>query len=560
MTAERLRTLLIVALVGAWLFDRPIEMWLAPRFPVKVFVIEEDHTSITGQLNQAERLLELHINEGVRDIILEGYVGTPAPIAQLFVWLPGQVPSLMLDYVFDKHTLAGYMPTLAPTSPHRRMSIALPDLVMGEMTAAEFVGAVAPVRLHPGETSETYERRVGSQNVLCAALSRDIVEYARTRAQEAGADLAPLNRAYERALSAGSATTAQGQRRLTGPGQEVLIREFVQVIAARNPDWRRAEAAWREVCAPAAAGSVVSIERMLEHYRGLQTMGGLRYGGAIASSDWRSDIGFLEARSAASAVLAERAAHIARRLGRNVAVVIGAAHTEKVVRLLGDEPGITPVTVPMQNAFGQLDNIRLDEQEWYRRTDRKRTVAQDGEVVHRMGRLRRAPPVVQQDWFQARHELASVAERLVDAIALYQSGGSDISAAVGTKGRYVAVDPASIEQAGNQTGSELSGYLVRASVRLAGAEQSLWLMARQSDYLLPAITDEPRLTMALVHQIFDWLRNLTPNARFAQFAEWSDPRGAPSGRPSLITRLSLRAHAIIAHSRDAARAARANWR
>ena len=59
----------VAAIAVLWFFDDKVEGFLAANNPKRIYIVEEDHTSTSGQLNQAERLFELYFENGVHDSI-----------------------------------------------------------------------------------------------------------------------------------------------------------------------------------------------------------------------------------------------------------------------------------------------------------------------------------------------------------------------------------------------------------------------------------------------------------------------------------------------------------
>ncbi len=540
--------IVIYSLIALYIFDGRVEKLIASASPSKVYIIEEDHTSISGQLNQAETLFNLYFEAGVRDFVVEGYTGDMASLPYVPVWFPAAVQSRLLDHFVSGAYLADYVPDAVPQNPNHRLNIALPDLVTGQVSAAEFVGSVLPVRLHPGETTATYDVAPNFNNRLCEALERTIVRAAREHLKdENSANFAEYKRAYEKASGAGTGWGLVGTRTLADAGQYLFVHEALQLLAQNDfyaSGWRNAAAAWDEVCSDTQAQSVVSIERMMTHYQAALALPNrdLDYD----ENALKTDRDFLQARSDASTEIAQRASRLARRLHRNVAIIVGAAHTEKVKKEIANETGVDGVAIAMTESFGRLGVLHLDSDQWESRSRGYRASRADNEIFSALTRLRRSPPVVKQDWYQSRLELASIADRLVSAISLYQTGAADLPKA-GDRGAFVAAS--SVETVKGE-GSELAGYLLRATARMNGAQQNLWIAAKQSGYITSDKADDPALAPATVHKLFDWLRSLAQTQLFEEFYPASETRGSPT--PSVRVRLSLGVIGWIATVRDAA--------
>jgi hypothetical protein len=482
-----------------------------------IFLVEEDHLSFSGQLTQAERLFDLYFNRSVHDVLLEGFVGDLLPVGGLIASLPIGARDSIHENMFASRMLRNYMPTVAPASQSQRFSIAFPEFIQGNVSAAEFVASIIPARLHPGENKYTYDVPHDFELALCDNLDEKIRKEASTDSSGLdGGDARELKDRYERIHEMSSWAGSYEAE------YDAYISLLLRLLSSKDSGWKTLRTVWDDACGPSARAMVLSPERLLEIYRKAETLKTWGY----KSGWWEKDMRFLQARAEASDEIARRAIALAKGLNRNLAVVVGVGHTARIQDLLRKDGTIRLVVIGLQTDFGELGSLRLSPYGWQYKQE-GRPNSEDGldDRLRWVEALRRPAPVVQSTLYQSRHELAAISDRLVRALYEYaEKRSANAAAASELKGRFVLVDAKSAEpvRVASSEGTEgvLVGFLLRAETRLHGTRESLWLAARRSNYLLPPTeARDGTISFGSVQEFFLRLKKMSWKQHEEQFRE-----------------------------------------
>jgi hypothetical protein len=255
-----------------------------------VYVFEEFHTSRVGQLEIAVMLVRLREQFAVKRVGLEGAIRSPRA----------------LDATWFHH--AG-----GDGGPAEREDVAVRMLAEGEISSAEFLALLFPdEEVYGTEVADLYNR---DSDIEGDATTGYLVSIAEKNAQQnlSQPDIQNLNRLIQ-----------QGKRR-----------EAIELLIDSDPWTREQYAAVKKINADNAGAT--SCEAMEQRVRGLQTRAdemGVSIDAKIRKTA-DDTIDFYQTCQRRSLAMVNRMAELtAAPPGTSAAMIIGAAHTEGVMRLL----------------------------------------------------------------------------------------------------------------------------------------------------------------------------------------------------------------------------------
>jgi hypothetical protein len=361
----------------------------------RIFVLEEQHASLVGQLQQAVMLLRLKKLFGVRHIALEGY-------------LPDQLSKT-----------APYLESLPVQLDEGQVASLLDSLSSGNIGAGEFAAAVLKMKIPAVERSNEYFL---PQNKLSGVASFFILrQIAANHLKNASLDDATLSRLAQLKNSI-DLTKDKKQK-------EEKIFELQKQIILADP-W----AAKRLSVDKCEFKSTEDEIRIIKEVRDEATRIGIESEQRLTDA-LNENIRFLEARSAASKTMVTNALSIANTQASPIALIIGAAHTERVFSLLKEAKRST--TVMRNLALARCDHSSDMDYNTYEAVQQGRSVG-DGAadswlagswLAGTFGAKIRPQPRIGLPVNQAKDELYSTLSQLGDSVlrpaAAGGSGGGD---------------------------------------------------------------------------------------------------------------------------------------
>lgn len=412
-----------------------------------VFVFEERHNSRVGHLQQAVSLVRLRERSGLKSIILEGYLADG--------------PKLDVDW--------------SNGDPARAENVAATLLVEGEISSAEFMFLAYGVTLIPGEDSSTYVSADGGFGAPCSYIFAIAAKQLEARA------------------STGSLSESQVQRFLklqeAAEASADEVKPFVQYVISLDP-WSQKN--YREGCTENAGE--FTLGRQLEWIRRVESKA--KQVDADIPEELRNALTnyrkFMHGRHLASDRMVAAFERYDKAGGPPTAMLIGAAHTERVVELLKKTGAsfavITPLALHNDDSRGDL----TDEQ-YSRKLNRRSVLGNDALA----GLFEKKPkPVVDTQWFKLKSELyAAIDEVATTRLAGEGSGGGEppsqtpaFSASPPPDGRrgglggrasaLIHIHSDTIEVVPDAPGSENRAVLFAATLKPGSSEaQKIWVKA-----------------------------------------------------------------------------------
>lgn len=437
-----------------------------------IIVLEEQHDSRAAQIELAIVLNRLYHSQNLRHIVLEGYLK--------------EDPAINTDW-YER----------AGKNKQSVHSVAVRLLEEGEINSAEFIKlAYHDSLVIPAETQAEYPYDVPDEREIAVTCVSYLYQLAlKSPNPEMSAKLTRMMSEVERLEADPIAREAKLK----------AIREF---IGGKKPSeisddpWiKEATAYFTE---PERAANA-HIEAEIAIYEELQK----RIAGASVEKDPKQEadvekfLAFLRKRSTASNTMVTVAASIADRADTPaVAMIIGAAHTSKVSQLLQAAGRPFAVVRPLVlDASADLSSIPLT---MYERKRKRLSIYSEGiakTLLQSFPRSIKPPPVVQQQWFEAKAELYLFTDRIAEAVLGDWSGGGagpppNLQPPFGFgddefKGKSVYIDPNKISVVPDgETGKR---YAVLFPVSLNRDDpvlhQTVWVKAVRSEHGAPAVNE-----------------------------------------------------------------------
>jgi hypothetical protein len=353
-----------------------------------ILVIEEDHGSITGQLQQAVMLNRLHEKYGLVNLVLESYS-------------EGSLDD-------------GAQNVRKAIANGTNEEIAAAMLSEGEINAVEFIKITHPtVAVIKGEkNSMKYNRGQGTEveYLLKAKLALGLIVIDNKSVTDAVAE------AFLRSL-------AKNHKIETAEQFEAIIDAADGLI--KEDTWTRQRDG---ILFPQGTGELSieteanALDEVVARVNQLPT----QFAGLVTSiSEFKS---FLAARSAASDDMVSAALQVSRnKRTAVVAMIIGAAHTSKVTNLI--QAANVPYTVIRASAMDSTLDVRLSPGSYDNKMKGRSVSIVLGSLFTSVPPTQIAAekfkpaPVLQQEWLASKAELYSKVENLGSALAGSGDGG-----------------------------------------------------------------------------------------------------------------------------------------
>lgn len=506
-----------------------------------IVVFEEDHGSLTGQMQQAVMLTRLHQHYGLANVVLESYS-------------EGSLDDGALNV---RKAIAGGVSE----------DIAASLLSEGEISAVEFLKITQPgIVVTKGEKGSTGAARDQQQDIeylLKTKLALGLI------AIDNGSVAAADASAYSKTLNSSLPIQTAQQFEAVINGADGLI--------AQDP-WALARG---DLLFPKGVGGV-SIEAeakaLDEVIARVQKLPG-EYSGLVSSiAQFKS---FLAARSAASDEMVAAALQIAQdKNTRVVAMIIGAAHTDKVAQSI--QAANVPYTVIRSAAMDSTLDVRLSPRSYDAKMKGRTVGAALGSFLDRVPNTQIAvakfkpAPILQQEWLSTKAELYSKADTLGRLLA--QGGGNGggeppITTALAGfsddffRGKYFYIDRSRITVSREGGRNVLSFAIQTTDTDKEEKAKTLWVKLALSDSERPADGSTSRGEGALRDALEDLQRR---GAKDGEKLGKAEPAGnAAKGheqvvlRPPLLAggfhveqiRVSKNVHMIVSESELATKSA-----
>ncbi|HUT36263.1 MAG TPA: hypothetical protein VNE39_22435 [Planctomycetota bacterium] len=372
-----------------------------------ILLLEETHTSRAGQIQSAVVLLRLREKHGLRHIALEGYLRERRAIK------------------------ADWFAAAAGGDGERRARVAARLLKEGEISNAEFVAlAYDDVGLEPIETQA--EHSVTMEAEAAVAPFTYLIRIAQTSLAERHV---PKLQQFNAELG-----------KLEGEAKQKKLSEMLDYILAADP-WTDARAkAMRDVEAARKLSAEQHLARVEEIVERARTRS------AELSAEERrameANLAFWRGRIAASRTMVESAGRIADQAGVSVvAMIIGAAHTQGMCRMLREQGRPFAVITPL----ALLNREEASDLPWemFERKEQRLSVYSEGFMETLLKAFKKPEPVTSEPWLQAKAELYLFTDRIAKAILVPSpppgGGKPPFGFATGAlNGRWVAIDPSRI--------------------------------------------------------------------------------------------------------------------
>lgn len=352
-----------------------------------ILIIEETHTSRSGQLEQAIALVRLHDEFGLRDIALEGYLKERPAI-----------------------NTAWFAKSSRGLTPTERTAVVAQMLRDGEISAAEFMElSYDDIALHPIETKA--EHAVELKGDAATITITYLLKIAQNSLRET--HVPKLQRLQS------DIQGAQGARKTE------KVKELLDFILSLD-SWTKERGAaltdtnrLKNVTAERILAEVEEIEQRARTTSGVELEAKEKEAMAESLRFWRG-------RAAASRTMIAETGRIADRPGVKLVVLnIGAAHTEGMAAMLIAER--RPYAVMRSRALTDRMPTSSDI-DILNRKYKGLSVFNEGVTKQFLEafpvRLHKKPePVLDQPWFQAKAELHLFTARISRRVSPAPSGG-----------------------------------------------------------------------------------------------------------------------------------------
>ena len=508
-----------------------------------IVVFEEDHGSVTGQMQQAVMLTRLHQRYGPANVVLESYS-------------EGSLDDGALNV---RKAIAGGVSE----------DIAASLLSEGEISAVEFLKITQPgIVVTKGEKSSTgaaHDQQQKIEYLLTTKLALGLIAIDNGSVTEADAS------AYFKTLNSSLPIQTVQQFEAVINGADGLM--------AQDP-WARAQG---DLLFPkgVGGGSIEAEAKALDEVIARVQKLPDEFSGLVSSiAQFKS---FLAARSAASDEMVAAALQIAQdKNTRVVAMIIGAAHTDKVAQLI--QAANVPYAVIRSAAMDSTLDVRLSARNYDAKMKGRTVGATLGSFLDRVPNTQIAvakfkpAPVLQQEWLSTKAELYSKADTL--GRLLVQGGGSGsgggeppITTALAGfsddffRGKYFYIDRSRITVSRESGRNVLSFAIQTTNTDKEEKAKTLWVKLALSDSERPADGSTSRSEGALRDALEDLQRR---GAKDGEKLGKAEPAGNAAKsheqvvlRPPLLAggfhveqiRVSKNVHMIVSESELATKSA-----
>jgi hypothetical protein len=356
---------------------------------VPILIFEENHLSRAGQIQQAIAMVRLYKQYKLRHIGLEGYLKEDRKIKT--DWFDRAARGLALT---------------------KKTDIAVRLIKEGEISSAEFMKlAYKDISLHPIETIIEYSVELDKDVNSPSTLYLLKIAYKSLR-QEHLQKLQTLQNDFEK---------------LEGEEKEKKRREMFDYILSTD--------AWVQEKYKSLSGHSVfkkiTLEQLVSIVKDIKNRANELSVEFTAKEEEAMDdyIRYLHSRDIASITMVRSVEKIADQSGVSVvAMTVGAAHTEKICKLLKASGRPYAVVTPLSFSFsrkkGDLTIKMLN------RKYEKRSIYSEGfmEILRKAlstSTQKKPQPVLSEPWLQGKAELYLFIERIVDRVEqVLANGGS----------------------------------------------------------------------------------------------------------------------------------------
>lgn len=375
-----------------------------------IMILEERHDSRAGQIQHAITLVRLHDRHGLKHIALEGYLK--------------ERPEIKTDW---------FTRAARELGEEDRDRVAVRLLQEGEISSAEFMILVyGDVSLHPIETIGEYSVELGED-----ATRAPLLYLLKIAQQSLRQEHIPKLQEFQADIG-----------KIEGKEKHKKTTEMFDYILSADP-WAQAKA---KLLQDTDSIRVMSAEKQLA------TMEEIDNRAKELSIEFEPDekkamehnLRFLRERIAASKTMVLSVGEIADRQDASVvAMIIGAAHTEKICEMLSTSDRPFAVVTPLSlKEYEEKGDITWDMLE---RKYKRLPIYSEGftEMLLKAfppSQQKKPEPVLSDSWLQAKAELYLFTERIAGGVLgppnppgggrpPYGFGDDDF------KGRWVRIDP-----------------------------------------------------------------------------------------------------------------------
>lgn len=433
-----------------------------------LFVFEEFHTSRVGQLQIAVMLLRLHDRHGLRIIGLEGHLQSVKPLD--VNWF---------------HTAGG------SAASQVREDVALRLLAEGEISSAEFMAmAFADLDLHGLERGKEYAYTLDVEGSPATAYLLHIAEKKLSQS-----DIQKINDLIERKKEG----------------------EAVEYIMNADPWVRRQYEALKD---PA-----VSVEALANQLREIRDKArDLRVEvDPKVKEELDNSLRFMDLASQRSATMTEHMLGLREWTPKSpTAMVIGAGHTDRVIRLLGERN--VPFAIMTPKALNpEYANLSMDE--FVRKNDREWSRTSLGTVGSLLNAQRKPPPFIGTVTAKSGASAYLAAKLIADAARGGKRVPADIRAQITGLPEF-RLDWDSFRVDGHDV--IYRGYMKQTS----GVETEAWFRVGSADGGETSMTLEEKLLQRIVELGGDG--NLPPRNPPLNSQATADKEGPGDGKRTVI--------------------------
>lgn len=328
----------------------------------QIVIFEERHNSILAQIEIAHMLLRLHKNYQMKHVGLEG------------------------AFASDGQLTPGWIENLSSTSKLETLAMLL---AQGEINSAEFITLAFPdVAITGIDDRDRYDAELRNEDALTGLYY--LISLAEAKASDSQID--QFNE-----------LTKQKKKK-----------EAIGVLFQNDP-WVKQK--YDEMNRANGSKSAEAMVRMLTEIENEATQRRITIDGELVSSMKRLQE-FFKAVSQRSDTMAREATALARKTPDfPISIVIGAAHTERIVKLL-QQTGHSLIVIKPKALTKERTSGNLAEDAFRRKADGRSVDSKGYLGAFLDGRTSRKPvPIVNALWFQSKAELHFATVELIRAIA-----------------------------------------------------------------------------------------------------------------------------------------------
>ena len=454
-----------------------------------ILVIEESHISRGIRLEEAIVLNRLYYDHKITQIGLEGSIKERPPID------------------------AEWFSKAAKNQPEATVPVAVNLLREGEINSAEFMELTYSNNIVavPIETQKEYEIQSSDDNKAYLIYISYLYEFAiRSPRPEHKAKLDKFEIEINKLEGKDTA-------------QKEKLKEAQKYIYSLKPSELSADPWVKETSDKLLNendNSISSLEEEINFYEGLQKHIETTLGkpNPEDSQVMEAFVGFLRGREAANKTMVEAIAVVADKSDvYAVAMIIGAAHTKGVSRLL--KAADRPFAVIRPNSLNLKQDPTILSSEMYKRKLQGSSVY-SGDVTDALLKAfpvntKLPPPVMQQKWFNAKSELYLYTERITQKLFAgggaggKPPGGGDIApnlfAGDDFNGAFIRIDPTKIRVVEDVENSGVWTAVFPAEINPSNPalHKTIWVKAGRSGEGVPSLSEKEPVEKMLKDALFD---------------------------------------------------------